>query len=142
MMSSRRRRNGSYRIYGFSLFRVNPWNSSSPMVRRLPSGPYGWTLSSTGGPCVSGASWSALRTPESVHSNEARRGVTGFGAFCRNKRASPAVAKPGNTENHVDTRIGDTSAMSSPPNAFLLENPKFDSQYTSSGVKGRTINSV
>ncbi len=46
---------------------------------------------------MSGASWSALLRLASVRSNEARRGVTGFGAFCRNKRASPAGAKPGNT---------------------------------------------
>ena len=68
--------------------------------------PQGGTLSSAGGPCLSAASWSALLRLASVRSNEARRGVTGFGAFCRNKRASPAGAKPGNTGNHVDTRVG------------------------------------
>ena len=86
--------------------------------------PKGGTLSSAGGPCLSGASWSALLRLASVRSNEARRGVNGFGAFCRNKRASPAGAKPGNTEHHVDTRVGDTRAMRSPASAFLLANPQ------------------
>ena len=86
--------------------------------------PTGGTLSSAGGPCVSpsirlrtgSASWSALLRLTSLPSHEARRGAPGFGAFCRNKRpvlsqvegASPAGAKPGNTEQHVDTRVGDT----------------------------------
>ena len=92
--------------------------------------PKGGTLSSAGGPCLSRASWSALRRLASVRSNEPGRGVTGawcvsksatvIGAFCRNKRASPAVAKPGNTENHVDTIIGARSAMRSPANTFWL----------------------
>jgi hypothetical protein len=60
----------------------------------------------------------------SVRSNEARRGVNGFGAFCRNKRASLAGAKPGNTEHHVGRRVGDTTAMRSPANSFLLVNPQ------------------
>jgi len=81
--------------------------------------------------CLSGASWSALRSLASVRSNEARRGVNGFGPFCRNKRASPAGAKPGNTENHVDLRVGFTGAMRSPLNAFLLANPNMDSRHTS-----------
>jgi hypothetical protein len=34
------------------------------------------------------------------------RGVIGFGTFCRNKRTSPAGARPGNTENPVGTRVG------------------------------------
>jgi hypothetical protein len=61
-----------------------------------------------------------VRPPKAgaVRSNEARRGVTGFGPFCRNKRASPAGAKPGNTENHVDTSVGHTRAMCSPANVF------------------------
>jgi len=63
----------------------------------------GRTPLSAGGPCLSGASWSALRSLASVPSNEARRGINGFGSFCRNKRASPAGAKPGNTEKHIDT---------------------------------------
>ena len=73
--------------------------------------PTGGTLSSAGGPCLSGASWSALLRFASVRSNEARRGVHGFGSFCRNKRASPAGAKPGNTEHHVSTRMGDAHAI-------------------------------
>jgi len=95
--------------------------------------PKGGTLSSAGGPCLSGASWSALPRLASVRSNEARRGVNGFGAFCsttkgapfgtRQATSSPAGAKPGNTGNHVDTRVGDTSAMCSP-----LANPKMDSR--------------
>ena len=67
-----------------------------------------------------------------VCSHEVRRGVTGFGAFCRNKRpvlsqvegASPAGAKPDNTEHHVDTRVGDTRAMRSPASACLPADPK------------------
>ena len=71
--------------------------------------PAGWlkggTLSSVGGPCLSGASWSALRRLTYLPSNGARRGVNGFGSFCRNKRASPAGAKPGNTRNYVDIKV-------------------------------------
>jgi hypothetical protein len=111
--------------------------------------PNGGTLSSAGGPCVSpstklrtgSASWSALRRLASVLSHEARRGVIGFGAFCRNKRASPAGAKPGNTEHHLDTRVGDTRARRSPASACLLATPKMDSGYASSNCKTRTINS-
>ena len=80
--------------------------------------PDGVTLSSAGGPCVSGASWSALSRLTSLLSHEARQGVIGFGAFCRNKRASPAGAKPGNTEHHLDMRIGDTRARRSPASLF------------------------
>ena len=68
----------------------------TPAVR-----PKGGTLSSAGGPCLSGASWSALRRLASLLFNEARRGVSGFGSFCRNKRASPAGAKPGYTTNRL-----------------------------------------
>ena len=113
--------------------------------------PKGGTLSSAGGPCVSpsirlrtgSASWSALLRLASLPSHEARRGVSGFGPFCRNKRpvlsqvegASPAGAKPGHTEQHVDTRVGDTRARRSPAN------PKMDFRYTSSSCMARTINS-
>jgi len=45
--------------------------------------PKGGTLSSAGGPCLSGASWSALLRPASVRSNAASRGVTLHGAFRR-----------------------------------------------------------
>ena len=86
----------------------------------MPAGwPKGRTPLSPGGPCLSpskrlrasSASWSALRSLASVPSNEARRGINGFGSFCQNKRpvlspvegASPAGAKPGNTEKHIDT---------------------------------------
>jgi len=86
----------------------------SPMVRRLRGG----TLSAVGRPCLSGASWPALLKLASGLSHEARRGVNGFGSFCRNKRASPAGAKPGFTEHHVDTRSGGTSARRSPGSAF------------------------
>ncbi len=111
-------------------------NGSTPAVW-----PNGGTLSSAGGPCVSGASWSALRRLASVLSHEARRGVIGFGAFCRNKRASPAGAKPGNTEHHQDTGVGDTPARRLPASACLLATPKMDSGYASSNCKTRTINS-
>ncbi|MBA3611428.1 MAG: hypothetical protein H0W49_00640 [Nitrospirales bacterium] len=51
------------------------------------------------------ASWSALRRLASVPSNEARLGVNGFGAFCRNKKPvlSPAeggLACRGETRQH------------------------------------------
>ena len=72
------------------------------------------------GPCLSQASWSALPKLASVPSYEARRGVNGFGHFCRNKSGSPAGAKPGNTEKHVHTRVGDISAMRSPSSAFSM----------------------
>jgi hypothetical protein len=104
--------------------------------------PKGGTLSAAGGPCLSpsarlspgSGSWSALLRIASVRSNEASRCVNGFGAFCRNKRASPAGAKPGNTENHVDTRVGYTSAIRLPINAFLPENPKMDSRQQQAGM--------
>ncbi|MEO8327384.1 MAG: hypothetical protein ABI618_16145, partial [Nitrospirota bacterium] len=38
------------------------------------------------GPCLSLASWSALLRFASLLFNEARRGVNGFGHFCRNKK--------------------------------------------------------
>jgi len=57
--------------------------------------PKGGTLKSVGGPCLSGASWSALLRLASVPLNVARLGVTGFGSFCRNKRISAAGPKPG-----------------------------------------------
>ena len=105
----------------------------SRKVRLLWSTPAVWpkggTLSSAGGPCSSLASWSALCKMASLLFNEARRGVIGFGAFCRNKRSSSAGAKPGTTEHHVDTRVGETSAMRfSPQGVFLLANPKVDSE--------------
>ena len=77
----------------------------------------GRTLLSTGGPCPSVASWSASPWLASAPSDKAGRGVSGFGSFCRNKRASPAGATPGNTEHHGDTRVGDISAMRSTASA-------------------------
>ncbi len=50
----------------------------------------GGTLSSVGGPCVSGASWSALLKLASVPSNEARWSINGFGAFCSTQRLCPS----------------------------------------------------
>ena len=76
-----------------------------------PAGwPTGGTLSSVGRPCLSGASWPALLKVASVLSHEARRGVSGFGSFCRNKRASAAGPTPGNTENQGDRRVEPTRA--------------------------------
>ena len=98
--------------------------SSEPLQYSSPPGPTpavwpkGGTLSSIGGPCLSEASWPALLKLASVLSHEARWGVSGFRSFCRNKRASPAGAKPGFTENHIDLRVGDTRAMRSPASAF------------------------
>jgi hypothetical protein len=77
---------------------------SSPKVRRPAVWPTEGTLLSAGRPCLSGASWSALLRLASVRSHEAKRGVNGFGAFCRNKGTSPAGAKPGNTEHNADTK--------------------------------------
>ena len=76
--------------------------------------PKGGMLSSAGGPCLSpstklrinSASGSAFPKFASVLSHEAGRGVNGFRAFCRKKRASPAGTKPGNTEHHIDTNWG------------------------------------
>jgi hypothetical protein len=98
--------------------------------------PKGSTLKKIGGPCLSpstrlridSASWPVLPSPAFTQSHKARRGVTGFGSFpftttvapsgTRQATSSPAGAKPGNTENHVDTRVGDISAMRSPASAF------------------------
>ncbi len=88
--------------------------------------PKGGMLSSADGPCLSpstklrinSASGSAFPKFASVLSHEARRGVNGFGAFCRNKRASPAVGKPGNTEHYADMRVGETIAIPSSTSTF------------------------
>ena len=119
----------------FLAFSCKSLKGSFPMVRRLPSWPKGGTHSSgwralfepfdktlrTGS-----ASWSALLGLAFVPSHEARRGVTGFGPYCRNKRpvlshaegASPAGAKPGNAEHHVHTRVGDTRRYLHLPTLF------------------------
>ena len=83
-----------------------------------------------GGPCLSGASWSDLLRLASVRSYETRRGVNGFGSFCRNKRTSPAGAKPGNTENHADENWNLQCDAFSLQRVFT-STPKMDSQYTS-----------
>jgi hypothetical protein len=57
--------------------------------------PNGGTLSSPGGPYLSEATWSALCKLAAVLSNEARRGVNGFGAFCRNKKPVLSPAEGG-----------------------------------------------
>ncbi len=88
-----------------------PW--STPAVW-----PQGWTLLRSGGPCLSLASWAALRKLASVFSYEARRGVNGFGTFCRKKRPSFAGAKLGTTEHHVDTRVGELAINLFIPNFF------------------------
>ncbi len=93
--------------------------------------PKGGTRSSVGKPCVSGASWPALLKVASVLSHEAGRGVSGFGSFCRNKRASAAGPNPGNTENHGDRRVEPTRATHLPTNACYLENYKIGSRHTS-----------
>ena len=46
-----------------------------PILRRLSAGPKRRTLSSTGGPCLSAASWSALPRPAYAYSVESGRGV-------------------------------------------------------------------
>jgi len=116
-----------------------------------PAGwPTGGTLSAVGRPCLSpsirlrtsSASWPALLKLASGLSHEARRGVSGFGSFCRNKRTSAAGPNPGNTENHGDTRGEETRATYSPTNALSRANHKIDSQKTSYCGKARTIYSV
>jgi hypothetical protein len=67
---------------------------------------------------ISSARWPALLKLASVLSHEARRGVSGFGSFCRNKKTSAAGPNPGNTDKHCDTRVGETRATYSPTNAF------------------------
>ena len=128
---------------------------SARLFRCRPT-PAGWpkegTLSSAGGPCLSPASWTALLRLASVRSLKVRRGVHGFGPFCLpNKgcalrdapcKTLPAGAKPGHTEHYGGTGVGDTNTKPSPHNAFLLANPKMDSQYRPSGCKVRTINFV
>ncbi len=65
--------------------------------------------------------WTLCERSELIHlpqasvvpSHEAGRGVNGFGAFCRNKRALPAGAKPGNIEHHAETGVGETIARPS-----------------------------
>ncbi len=77
----------------------------SLLVRRLPCWPKGGTLLYP---------WRTLFEPGELGrppqvcvppSYEPRRGVTGFGHFCRNKSGSAAGPKPGNTEHHVDTKL-------------------------------------
>ena len=54
-----------------------------------PAGwPKGGTLLSASGPCLSRASWSAPLRLASLPSNEARRGVNGFGPFAETKGLS------------------------------------------------------
>ncbi len=86
--------------------------------------PKGGTLLSAGGPCLSGASWSALLWLASIFFNETRRGVTGFGSFCQNKRTSAAGPNPGNTEHHVDTKVGNISTMPSPNRRLFTGKPQ------------------
>ncbi len=88
--------------------------------RRLPSGPREGRSHQLAALFLRGASWSALPGSRPSHLHEAGRGVNGFGSFCRNKRASPAGAKPGNSENHVDTRSGHIGEKRLTPNAFFF----------------------
>jgi hypothetical protein len=82
-----------------------------------------------GAHCLSAASLRAAEVGEPRREPEGPgHGQHGFGYFCRNKRTSSARAKPGNTGNHEDTRIGDTSAMRSLANTFRLAETKMDSR--------------
>ena len=54
-----------------------------------------------------------------------RRGVNGFGNFCRNKRASPAGAKPGNIENQVDSSVEETSTRRSLLKGFFWQRQRW-----------------
>jgi hypothetical protein len=74
--------------------------------RPTPAGrPRGRTLFCSCGPCLSAASWSALPLA-AVPSDSAEQGASGFGSFCRNKRASAAGPRPGNTEHRLPPEGG------------------------------------
>jgi len=75
-----------------------PWSDACCSVS-------GRTLFLSCGPCLSPASWPALPLA-SVPSYSAGQGVSGFGSFCRNKRASAAGPKPSITKNRLDTIVG------------------------------------
>jgi hypothetical protein len=106
----------------------------TPAVR-----PKGRTLSSVSGPCLSlstwlridSASWSALLRLASLRSHEARRGVKSFGSFCRNKSASPAGTKPGNTSTSRWHQSGGTHVQDIHLPSRLPATTKMDSPYTS-----------
>jgi hypothetical protein len=66
--------------------------SSSPSPSGQPGGP---TPVSTGGSCLSSASWAALQEPTSARSNVTDLGEHGFESFSRKKSTSAAVPKPG-----------------------------------------------
>ncbi len=131
LMGSVKRDHAEYRVPRSFMCVLERFVSPGPTPAVWPKG---GTLLLAGGPCLSpstkpridSASWSALLRLASVRSNEAGRGVTGFGTFCRNKRASPAGAKPGNTGHHFDTRVGYTRARHSPTRTFSLSTPKMD----------------
>jgi len=91
----------------------------TPAVR-----PSGRTLFLFGGPCLSVASWSAPH-PASVPSNNAELGVNGFGAFCRNKRASAAGPKPGITKNLMHPIVEQTHSTWFTYQQFLSENSRW-----------------
>ena len=113
--------------------------------------PNGGTLSSTGGPCLSAASWPSILRSASVRSNKGRWGVNGFGPFSsttmvapfgtRQATSSAAGPKPGNTGNPVDVKLGNNRCDTFTSQPFFT-NSKMDSQHTSSSGKSRTINSV
>ena len=81
--------------------------------------PKRWTLSSAGGPCLSGVSWSALLKLASVISNVARRGVNGFRSFCQNKRASAVGMNSSSSELQPTYFIHKNYSPSLPRNARL-----------------------
>ena len=76
---------------------------SSPLLRRLPPVPLSDALRNRRALFEPGElARSLVVSVRSIRSDG--RGVNGFGAFCRNKRSSPAGTKPGNTEHYVETR--------------------------------------
>jgi hypothetical protein len=104
----------------------------TPAVR-----PGGRALFFLGGPCLSGASWTALLYPAAVLSDEVGLGVNGFGSFClhnkgcalRDAPSSPAGAKTGNTKNRLDTIVGLTDKTCSTSATFLgIEKTRTDSR--------------
>ncbi len=84
--------------------------------------PAGWTQGGTllafSGPCLSRASWSAPLRVASLPSNEARRGVNGFGSFClHNKGRAPRDAS-GKT-SATGPRPGINRTHTAPPSLII-----------------------
>ena len=109
----------------------------------------GGTLSSAGGPCVRGASWSALLRMASIRSHAGQTGRHWFWGLLPEQKACPesrrrSLACRGETRQHRTSRWHEswgTTCETSPVIAFLPATPEMDSRYTSSTCKARTIHS-